>query len=352
MQEDGVAIPTTATADPPLVSVIMAAFNAAGSIEETCRSVLGQTYPHLELIVVDDGSSDETASIVATLEAADRRVRLITQPNRGVATARNAAIAQASGQFIAPIDADDLWLPTKVERQVRIFQQHPNSAMVYCWWAWIDEEGRVIDRSPRWTVEGRVFTRLAEVNFTGNASVPMFRRGAVAEAGGYDAGLQAEGAQGCEDWSLALQVAANHPVSVVPAALVGYRRQAGGMSRNCERMWRSYQTMCASIGPWEMLPPDVVRRSRAQFALYLAGVAFWARDYVAACRWGFRSRSPGLAMSVFPHALAACGRRMAGSAAPRRLFTGQPAVDEDQLPEPLIPYDRIYSRYWRRREDG
>jgi glycosyltransferase involved in cell wall biosynthesis len=99
---------TTAAPASPLVSVIIAAFNAAAHIEETCRSALSQTHTALEVIVVDDGSTDDTAAIVERIARTDPRVRLFRQVNRGVAAARNAAIAEAKGEFIAPLDADDI----------------------------------------------------------------------------------------------------------------------------------------------------------------------------------------------------------------------------------------------------
>src|SRR5690606_10598745 len=133
------------------VSVIVPAFNAAGYIEDTCLSVLAQTYTALELIVVDDGSTDATANIVAAIAESDRRVRLLRQQNSGVANARNAGIAAASGEFVAPLDADDIWDPRKIERQVRRLQEAGDDAgLAYCWWVWIDTGGRVLDRSPRW----------------------------------------------------------------------------------------------------------------------------------------------------------------------------------------------------------
>jgi glycosyltransferase involved in cell wall biosynthesis len=342
---------TTVTADqPPLVSVVMAAFNAARYIAETCQSVLNQTYAHLELIVVDDGSTDNTSDIVAALAGADRRVRLIRQANRGVAAARNTAIAHASGDFIPPLDADDLWLATKLERQVRVLKEQPDAGFVYCWWAWIDSEGHLLDRSPRWMVAGRVFKELVEINFSGNASVPLFRRDALERAGGYDPGLQAEGCQGCEDWSLALRVAADYAIAVVPAVLVGYRRHREGMSRNCNRMWASHQAMCESLEASAMLAPKDRLRSRGQFALHLAGIAFWSRNYRQALGWALRARPVTLPLMVAPHVLVVLARRMTGSlSSPQLRFSGEATVDEGVLPEPLIPYDRIYHRYWRRR---
>ena len=164
----------------PLVSVVVAAFNAADFIEETCRSVIQQTYSAWELIVVDDGSTDGTGDIVQSLVRSDPRLRLIRQRNGGVAAARNAGIAAASGGFLCVLDADDLWDPTKIERQLRRLQEAgPGAGFAYCWWAWVDVNGLVLDRSPRWRVEGAVLEKLVEINFTGNTSVPLFRRAYV-----------------------------------------------------------------------------------------------------------------------------------------------------------------------------
>jgi glycosyltransferase involved in cell wall biosynthesis len=102
----------------PLVSVIIPAYNAAKFIAETIESVLSQIYQNIEIVVVDDGSQDETSTIVRQFAARDRRVRLIQQANAGVAAARNCAIQNSQGEFIVPIDADDIWYPQKIDKQV------------------------------------------------------------------------------------------------------------------------------------------------------------------------------------------------------------------------------------------
>lgn len=100
-----------------LVSVIIPAFNAAATIVEAIESVQHQTYRRLEILVVDDGSADGTDATVAEIARHDKRVRLIRLPNRGIAAARNHALSVSQGCWIAPIDADDLWHPTKLARQ-------------------------------------------------------------------------------------------------------------------------------------------------------------------------------------------------------------------------------------------
>ncbi len=336
----------------PLVSVVVAAFNAADFIEETCRSVIQQTYNVLELIVVDDGSTDGTGDIVLALVRSDPRVRVIRQPNGGVAAARNAGIAAASGEFIAILDADDLWDPTKIERQLQRLQEAGAGAgFAYCWWAWVDVNGLVLDRSPRWRVEGDVLEKLVEINFTGNTSVPLFRRSCVEEVGGYDVTLRERGYQGSEDWDLALRVAERHSVVVVPSVLVAYRRRGEGMSAACDTMWRSRGLVVeALMARRPSLPREVIHQSEAQYALYLAGVAFWSRRYFEACRWALHSGSATLAFQVAPYLARTLARSFLPGGSFRPVLTAGDAMhDEARLPEPLVPYDRIYGRLWSRR---
>ncbi|WP_049753626.1 glycosyltransferase [Alkalilimnicola ehrlichii] len=115
----------------PLVSVIMPAFNAASYIEEAIDSVLAQDYPHKELIVIDDGSSDDT---VARVQAYGDRVRLLTQANQGSAVARNQGLDAAQGEYIAFLDSDDVWLPGKLTAQVGYLEAHPDVGMIYSDW--------------------------------------------------------------------------------------------------------------------------------------------------------------------------------------------------------------------------
>lgn len=130
----------------PLVSVITAAYDAEAFIAQTIASVQAQTFGDWELLVVDDASTDRTAEIVATLAAADPRIRLIRlKRNRGVAAARNTALDAAQGRFVAFLDGDDLWLPQKLERQVAFMQRH-NAAVSYTAFRRIDEAGGRVGR--------------------------------------------------------------------------------------------------------------------------------------------------------------------------------------------------------------
>lgn len=113
----------------PLVSVVIPAYNASGFIAETLESVVGQTYRPLEIIVVDDGSKDGTPEVVERF--ADQGVRLIRQENAGPSAARNRGIETSTGTYIAFLDADDLWLPEKIARQVEVMEQHPDMGLLF-----------------------------------------------------------------------------------------------------------------------------------------------------------------------------------------------------------------------------
>lgn len=330
----------------PVVSVIIAAYNAAGYIGETLQSVFAQTLADIEVIVVDDGSLDNTAAVVEALAVHEPRLRLIRQSNQGVAAARNRAIGAASGLYIAPVDADDLWAPTKLARQVaRIEQCGPDTGLVYCWWAWIDQHGALLDHSPQWREEGKVLERLLQVNFTGNASIPLYRRAFVLRHGGYNVRLRDLGCQGCEDWDLVLRIAEHCAVACVPEALVGYRRYATSMSAGCAVMWRSGTRVIDELAARQpAIGADVVRNARAQLAMHLAGVAFWSKRYLAAVGWALRVPTFWLALAIAPPVLRMLARRLATPRAPAAADKGWKV--SGTLAEPLIPYADIYARRW------
>ena len=276
-----------------LVSVIVPAYDAEKHIGSALASILGQSYPHLEILVVDDGSRDRTGEIVAAIAAEDARVQLLRQVNEGVAAARNTALARAKGTLIAPMDADDVWHPEKIARQLAILRRNgPGVGLVYTWSSTIDDAGRVIERCAcTGRLEGMVFPELVLDNFIGPASTPLIRRTAIEDAGGYDATLAARGAPGCEDYKLNLAIAERCAFAVAPEFLVGYRQTASSMSQHALLMKRSYDLVMAEVRRRHPeLPARLFRWSEGNFCLYLG----------AKCVLGGRSRQ---ALKLLPRAL-------------------------------------------------
>jgi glycosyltransferase involved in cell wall biosynthesis len=256
----------------PLVSVIIPAYNAKAFIRDTLESVLSQTYSNVEVIVVDDGSQDETVEIVQDYCDRNSLITLIQQPNAGVAAARNRAIEAARGEYIAPIDADDVWYPKKLEKQVEAFaRSRPGVGMVYAWSVDIDENHNNTGGFCAWSVEGNVYVPMIYTNFLGNASSPLIRRECFELVGGYKTQLKALNAQGCEDWDLYLRIAEWYQVRVIPELLIGYRQSGNSMSTNPETMRRSFEFMMQDVQRRHPeIPPTVFHWATSHYYCALA----------------------------------------------------------------------------------
>ncbi|MBY2951899.1 glycosyltransferase family 2 protein [Rhizobium leguminosarum] len=266
----------TVHSDRPLVSVVIPAFNASTYIERTLRSAVRQTYDALEIIVVNDGSMDHTAKVVEQIAASDSRIRLLSTPNRGVAAARNTGIEASSGRFVAFLDADDLWHPTKIEKQVNALNRLPSHwAAVYTLHYIINEDDEIVRPGSSDVARGYIYARHLNVKYVGNGSALLVRRDVALAIGGFDGSYAAAGIGGCEDLDFELKLAAPYFIEVVPERLVGYRKHPGSMSSDHLRMGKSAL--------------EVVRRSLAanpQLPRYAIGSAIDATQKYAF--WEFR----------------------------------------------------------------
>jgi glycosyltransferase involved in cell wall biosynthesis len=244
----------------PLVSVVVPAFNAAATIDRTLASIRAQTHRQLEIIVVDDGSIDPTASHVLAHAADDPRIRLFRQANGGVAAARNRGIAESRSEFIAPIDADDLWHPDKIARQVAMLQCIPELGLVATAYTVIDPSDRII-ADVGGTLPATVQLQdLCRRNFIGNGSSAMMRRALVEQLGGYDPTLRARGGQGCEDLKLYLGIAEVAEIGFIREPLTAYRRGPANMSRDAREMLRSFDLVAEDLSRRR---PDLRRHLKA-----------------------------------------------------------------------------------------
>ncbi|HEX5412397.1 MAG TPA: glycosyltransferase [Terriglobia bacterium] len=235
---------------PDLVSVIMPAYNAQRFLPMALSSARAQTYPNIEIIVVDDGSTDATADIAEAAARVDNRIRVVRQRNAGVAAARNRGIAEARGDFIAPLDSDDVWHPRNISLQMEaLVAAGPRAALSYAWFVSIDQHGRLLGpgHCNRHCLSQEVVAALMAGNFIGNGSSTVMRRSMVVAAGGYDPSLRVRDAEGCEDHALHLALAEHWNFTFVPQYLIAYRRHATAMSRNSVRMARSEAIVLAEL---------------------------------------------------------------------------------------------------------
>lgn len=348
-----------AAAAAPLVSVVVPAWNAEATLAKTLGSVAVQTYRNLEIIIVDDGSSDRTAAIAGSFCAAEPRARLLRQANGGVASARNRAIAEARGEWIAPVDADDLWHSTKIDKQVAAARAAPRPpGLVYCWRRLIDENDRILVSGPRVAIEGPAFGQLAYINAVGCGSALLASREAVAEAGGYDEKLRAERAQGCEDMLLQLRIARRHPITLVPEHLVGWRSHGCNMSSDLEQMARSTTLVFDRLSSeGATVPPQVVRWVRARdsfdIAQQRATEGLWT-DALVSLAGAIRLDPVGSGLLIAYRAARSAMRRWGGGRPPSlpRFQEVEPAAEMGADPYRLARFARLLERLDARRLAG
>jgi glycosyltransferase involved in cell wall biosynthesis len=225
----------------PLVSVVIPAYNAEPFIERTLRSALNQTHKNLEILIIDDGSTDKTRALAEAVVAGDPRVQIISVPNGGVAKARNIGIEASTGPFVAFLDADDLWHPAKVEMQVAALtaQGSEQTVAAYALHRVIDADDRVLEKGGSFACSGYALARLLYAKFIGNGSSLLVTREAAVAVGGFESSWAARGIGGCEDLDFELKIAARYPIVAVPHYLVGYRVTPGNMSSDKTRMARA-----------------------------------------------------------------------------------------------------------------
>jgi glycosyltransferase involved in cell wall biosynthesis len=213
----------------PTISVVVPAYNAERTILETIASVQQQTFSDFELIVINDGSTDGTLEQLNTVK--DARIKVFSYENGGISVARNRGIAQATGEFIAFLDADDLWTPDKLELQLAALQQHPEAGVAYSWTCFMDEQGKSFSPGKQVSFEGNVYAELLLVNFLSHGSNPLIRKQTIESVGGFNTTFSP-----CADWDFYLRLAAQFSFVLVPKQQIFYRQFFGSMSSKVERL--------------------------------------------------------------------------------------------------------------------
>lgn len=213
----------------PVVSVVIPAYNAETYLAATIESVLAQTFRDLEIIVVDDGSKDRTAAIARSFP----QVRYVYKENGGVSTARNRGIAEARGEFVALLDADDLWKPSKLQRQVELMRARREAGVCFAGFSRVDSDLRVLQ-----TIEAREFENLTEALLlhsnviSGSCSSVLIRRALLS-----DSTFDPRFSQ-CADWDCWLRMSLTTRFAAVPEPLVLYRVSGASMSSSAQLLER------------------------------------------------------------------------------------------------------------------
>jgi len=209
---------------PPTISVIIPTYNRAESLSQAIESVLAQTRPPADIIIVDDGSTDETAARLGAYP-----VRVLTQENAGVSAARNRGIEASSGDYIALLDSDDAWMPEKLERQMAMFSAHPDARLCHTDEVWIRNGRRVNEMKKHAKGGGWLFERCVALCCI-SPSASVLRRDLFEVYGFFDESLPA-----CEDYDLWLRVTAHEPVLFVPERLT--IKNGGHEDQLSRRFW-------------------------------------------------------------------------------------------------------------------
>jgi len=276
----------------PIISVVIPCYNVAGYIKKCLNSVLSQTFMSFEVICVIDGSTDNTYEIIKQLN--DNRIRVIHQKNRGLAGARNTGINASRGLYVALLDADDLWLPTKLEAHFKHLQLNPDVGISYCASEFIDEQGlrlgigqfpKLKNISPK-----DVFCR----NPIGNGSAPVIRKSLlnciarVKKAGNLTRNEYFnESMRQSEDVEFWLRVALStgYKFEGINEALTLYRVNMSGLSANLEKQ---YESWLYSASQNKNLNPEFMKKwfslASAYQKRYLARRAVQARNSNTACK--------------------------------------------------------------------
>ncbi|MBD2567243.1 glycosyltransferase [Anabaena lutea] len=211
-----------------VISVIIPVYNGEKTIRETIESVLNQTFSLIEVLIINDGSTDATLEIIQNIS--DSRLKLFSYINAGPATSRNRGLSHAVSEFVAFIDADDIWTSNKLESQLKALQANPQAAVAYSWTDYIDAAGKLLKCGRHTTLSGDVYSRLLLENFLENGSNPLIRKECFTTLGNFNEALTP-----AEDWDMWLRLASRYEFVVVPEVQILYRVSMHSLSTNLKR---------------------------------------------------------------------------------------------------------------------
>jgi glycosyltransferase involved in cell wall biosynthesis len=269
----------------PLVSVVIPAYNSARTVRPAIDSALAQTMNDLEVIVVDDGSTDGTAEVARAVD--DRRVNVLVQENAGAAAARNTAIAAASGRYVGLLDADDLWLPHKLERQLELLQSRADVSAVQTGVFNVDDQLRLLAVKRCTQSHDPLLDTLCFRNMPGNMSTLLIERAKFEQMGVFDTSLVI-----LEEWDMHIKCARYCNLQSLAEPLALYRIYPGNRSRDLDIHIEPGFKVLVRLFADPDLPPHIASQKRAiygRFYTMLAGGAFKVGRWRECSRWAGRA---------------------------------------------------------------
>jgi glycosyltransferase involved in cell wall biosynthesis len=251
-------VPTTPRQDRPLVSVIIPNYNHARYVGEAIQSVLEQSYQPIEIIVVDDGSTDESRDVIS---AFSENIQSIYQKNQGLSAARNTGIRAASGEYISLLDADDLYEADFISTLIKLLKASPDADGIYCGYRFVDEQNRpLFQKEARLIPSHQLYTALLNGNFLVPECV-MVSRHCYEIVGLFDESLTA-----CEDWDMWLRISQQFNIISVDQVLIRHRVLTGSMSSDPLRMLQNrLAVLRMRIGGHTSEPGELSSSQRATY---------------------------------------------------------------------------------------
>ena len=310
----------------PKVTVIIPTYNRSRFICQAVDSVIAQTYPNIELIVVDDGSTDETHDL---LKKYGKKLRYLYQKNQGRSAARNLGVKNAKGKYIAFLDSDDLWMPTKLATQVDLIETNTDIALVHCFTEEIDADGTDSEAETKFTQihHARAFQKgysyeniaLECIIFT---SCILIERNIFLELYGFDINFEY-----LEDWDFYLRLSAQHKIAAVPESLVLYRHH-NSQSENkkltqsriqvCQKHYKNCQLKCHPQRKKRVLRNLAIHLGESNFILgncHKARLWFWRMvcfdpSLIFRPIWGYHWLLPHIIVSCLPSSFSSNLRKL------------------------------------------
>jgi glycosyltransferase involved in cell wall biosynthesis len=229
----------------PLVTIIIPTFNRAYILPRAIESILNQTMKDWELLIIDDGSTDNTEKLIVTFQEKSKNIIYIKQPfNKGVTAARNVALSRARGIYIAFLDSDDVWMPEKLQKQTAILDSKPEVGLVYTGAIFVnDRTGE--KRIKHTTVEGDIHAQEIIDNPIGSPSRVILRKEVFSTVGLFD-----EQFSNLEDWEMWIRITRKYSVAAINKPLINYTESDDSMSINPQKLIEGYKKL------WDKYPVE------------------------------------------------------------------------------------------------